>query len=205
MLIHLGEVDLEVDLAQPVDVTRRNLVLAHPHPLMGGDMDNKVILQLHRRAKSRGWGSVRFNFRGVGSSTGLHDQGEGETKDLLALLDWLRTEKDWPMSRTILCGYSFGAWVSSRASISQADLGGLFLIAPPLKHATFPNLQETPFPKRIFAAAEDELVPLNLLESWASKLRAQEGVEIFEGADHFFVGQTVKLLDRIIGSIEELD
>jgi alpha/beta superfamily hydrolase len=202
--VSLGEIELEVDFAPSENETYPNLILAHPHPLMGGSMENKIILQLFRRAKARGWGCLRFNFRGVGRSSGVHDHGKGEIQDLLGLLDWLKLEKSWEFSQTILCGYSFGSWICARAAVRLENLAGLWMIAPPIKTVEFPDISQLKAPKRVFAASDDEFVSLELLETWASKNSALEDMQIFRGSDHFFVGQTVKLVDSVIKHVDEL-
>jgi hypothetical protein len=86
-------------------------VIAHPHPLFGGTMDNKVVQTLARAFVSCGWTAVRFNFRGVGASEGVHDEGRGEREDMLRVVEQLAPEG--PLS---IAGFSFGAFVASRAA-----------------------------------------------------------------------------------------
>jgi alpha/beta superfamily hydrolase len=83
-------------------------VIAHPHPLFGGTMDNKVVQTLARAFVSCGWTAVRFNFRGVGASEGAHDEGRGERDDMLAVVEQLAPEG--PLA---IAGFSFGAFVAS--------------------------------------------------------------------------------------------
>ncbi len=89
-------------------------VICHPHPLMGGAMSNKVVYTLASAASKAGLYSLRFNFRGVGRSEGLHDEGRGETDDTLFLIDWMRQRQ--PDARLVLMGFSFGAFVSVKAA-----------------------------------------------------------------------------------------
>lgn len=89
-------------------------VICHPHPLMGGAMSNKVVYTLASAASKAGLHSLRFNFRGVGRSEGLHDEGRGETDDTLFLVDWMRQRM--PDARLVLMGFSFGAFVSVKAA-----------------------------------------------------------------------------------------
>ena len=95
-------------------------VVAHPHPLFGGTMDNKVVQTLARACVASGWDCLRFNFRGVGSSEGVYDEGRGETQDLLALVAQLA-----PESPLVLAGFSFGAFVACQAVQSLWPTGRL--------------------------------------------------------------------------------
>src|SRR6185369_15915085 len=85
-------------------------VIAHPHPLFGGTMDNKVVQTLARAFVQNGWAALRFNFRGVGASEGLHDEGRGELQDMLALV-----AAEVPTGRLALAGFSFGSFVATGA------------------------------------------------------------------------------------------
>ena len=99
---------------QPIRHPTAIAVICHPHPLFGGTMHNKVIYTLARCFNSMGLASVRFNFRGVGLSQGVYDNGIGETDDLLAVLTWLK--QSCPESVIWLAGFSFGAYVAARAA-----------------------------------------------------------------------------------------
>jgi alpha/beta superfamily hydrolase len=101
-------------------------VIAHPHPLFGGTMDNKVVQTLARAFVQCGWGAVRFNFRGVGASAGVHDAGQGEREDLLAVVRQVA-----PQGPLALAGFSFGAFVTSHALAalwSQRDVRHAVLV-----------------------------------------------------------------------------
>ena len=103
-----GQVDEPTDL--PPSQWRGTAVIAHPHPLFGGTMDNKVVQTLARAFVQTGWRAVRFNFRGVGGSAGVHDNGEGELQDMLAVVAHAA-----PAGPLALAGFSFGAFVTSHA------------------------------------------------------------------------------------------
>src|ERR1700737_4471020 len=123
-----GGPSLEGRLAR-VPVPRGGLVLCHPHPLSGGDMDNPVVIRAAEVVQAAGYATLRFNFRGVGASTGSHDKGEGEREDVRAAEAALAGHV--PPGRPVgVIGYSFGAWTAARAMRpGDAPLG---LIAPPL-------------------------------------------------------------------------
>jgi uncharacterized protein len=125
-----GDVTLEARVSIPASATAA-VVLCHPHPLYGGDMDSHVVLQAVEACAARNVGTLRFNFRGVGASTGKHDDGRGEQDDVRAALTELR--RRLPRGAPVaLAGYSFGAAV---AAVVAADtpIGGLALIAPPVR------------------------------------------------------------------------
>src|ERR1700730_447993 len=108
---------------------RGGFVLCHPHPLYGGDMDNPVVIRAAEVVQAAGYATLRFNFRGVGTSTGSHDKGEGEREDVRAAVAALAGHVP-PGGQVGVIGYSFGAWTAARAMRpGDAPLG---LIAPPL-------------------------------------------------------------------------
>ena len=111
---------LEALLALP-ESPSAGLVVCHPHPLYGGDMHNPVVVRASEVAQGLGLATLRFNFRGVGASTGVHDEGKGEQDDVLAALDMLAARL--PAGRQLgLAGYSFGSWVSARVVAAGRDL-----------------------------------------------------------------------------------
>src|SRR5579875_2012672 len=93
------------------------VVVSHPHPLFGGTMHNKVVYHAAKAFTAAGLPVLRYNFRGAGRSAGTHDHGRGEADDLLAAMDWLRGATGLPL---LLCGFSFGAWVSLRVACAHA-------------------------------------------------------------------------------------
>ena len=120
--------ELELLTACPPDAAAQPItaVICHPHPLHGGSLQNKVVHTLARGFGELGARSVRFNFRGVGRSSGVYDNGMGETEDLLAVIAWVRARR--PRDRLWLAGFSFGAYVALRASV-RFDPAQLVLVA----------------------------------------------------------------------------
>ena len=105
------------------------LVVTHPHPLYGGSMDNNVVKALVRAGKEVGMSTLRFNFRGVGGSQGTHGRGPAERDDLRAALEMLAAEG---VSRLVVAGYSFGAWVAATADYGGLPVAGCVWVAPPV-------------------------------------------------------------------------
>lgn len=181
-----------LDLGEPA---AGGLVLCHPHPLYGGDMDNPVVTRAAEVARALGVSTLRFNFRGVGGSTGAHDEGWGEQDDCRAALDALRARLA-PASPLGLLGYSFGARIAAQVGAGRDDLAGLALVAPPLAMYDFDGLP-TAGPLLLVAGSRDPYCPVQELV----KLAARVGTEprIIEGAEHFFFGKLFPLGTAIEG------
>ncbi|HEY3065888.1 MAG TPA: alpha/beta family hydrolase [Methylomirabilota bacterium] len=159
------------------------LVVCHPHPLYGGDMDSHVVRCVADVAVASGLASLRFNFRGVGGSTGKHGGGIPEERDVEAALVYLGTLLA-PPAALALAGYSFGAAVAARVAARRDDLCGIALIAPPLAAApwAFPAPRA---PLLLVAGARDPYCPTDALT--VVRTHAPEAViRVIEDADHFF-------------------
>ena len=161
-------------------------VVAHPHPLFGGTMDNKVVQTLARACVAAGWLCLRFNFRGVGDSQGVYDEGRGETEDLLALVSQLAPQGD-----VVLAGFSFGAFVACQAMQTLWPTGRLkktILVGTAVSH--FPA---TPLPadahesSLLIHGEHDDTVALADVMNWARP--QQLPVLVVPGGGHFFHGQ----------------
>ena len=187
---------LEIAIDRPdTGVSPRGLAfVSHPHPLFGGTMDNKVAQTLARAFVQLGYVAARLNFRGVGASAGVHDQGEGEQDDLLALIAHVRAaEPDLPF---VLGGFSFGAFVTSRVAATLAEKGDpaqrLVMIGTPAKKW---DVAAVPEDTIIVHGEQDETIPLADVFEWA---RPQElPVTVLPGADHFF-HRKLHILKRVI-------
>jgi len=177
-----------------VDPGRGGLVLCHPHPLYGGDMDNPVVVRAAEVAREAGLATLRFNFRGVGASEGSHDNGRGEQDDVRAALATLRARlARGPVG---LAGYSFGAWVSSRVAVPAAGLTALGLIAPPLSMFGFDTLDPDGLSLLVAAGTRDPYCPLADLDRLAARL-PDGAITRIEGADHFFFGKLFPLGEAV--------
>lgn len=166
-------------------------VLAHPHPLMGGTMDNKVVHTLARACVKAGLRAVRFNFRGVGASAGTWDEGRGETEDLLAVIRHYRAEGQ-PF---VLGGFSFGGFVATCAAQALGDAAPqrLVLVAPAASR--FPIEGVRPPHTLVIHGESDDVVPLADVLAWA---RPQSlPVTVIPGVGHFFHGQLPLLRELV--------
>jgi alpha/beta superfamily hydrolase len=179
----------------PDGPSRGVAVIAHPHPLFGGTMDNKVVQTLARAFVQSGWTALRFNFRGVGATAGVHDEGRGETDDLLAVV--ATQAPDGPLA---LAGFSFGSFVTTRAlqtlwparSIEKIVLVGT--AAARFAVATLPP--ESHDRTLVIHGEQDDTVPLQSVLDWA---RPQSlPVTVIPGGGHFFHGQLPLLKNLVL-------
>ena len=186
---------LEARLALPDGPPRAGAVMCHPHPLYGGDMDNPVVVRAAEVAQALGLATLRFNFRGVGASTGAHGGGADEMDDVRSALE--RLQALFPTGGALgLLGYSFGAWVSAR--IAASDPRPLCLVAPPLGMLDWSIRPPARPDLMVLAGTRDPYCPLPELTRWMEK---QPGARqaIIEGADHFFFGKLYPLGEEIGG------
>ena len=169
---------IEAVLDRPEDKPRGVALVAHPHPLYGGTLDNKVVQTLAKTFVELGYVSLRPNFRGVGASEGEHDEGRGETEDLLRVV--AHAGKDFGNLPLVLAGFSFGAavqtQVAQRTSPHRVVLVGVAV-------GRFPS-ESVPSDSIVIHGEVDETIPLAKVLDWA---RPQElPVVVIPGADHFF-------------------
>ena len=159
-------------------------VICHPHPLYGGTLHNKVVHRVAATFHGLGAAVLRFNFRGVGRSAGLHDQGAGELEDARAAWNYMRER--WPHARRWLGGFSFGSWVGARLAAELNDVEQLLLVAPPVHSSPFDVLRRATVPKNVVQGTSDTVCPLAKLQAefpyWAPPKR----LATVEGASHFF-------------------
>ena len=120
-------------------------LILHPHPLYGGSMNNRVVYQIFHCYARRGFSVLRFNFRGVGRSQGVYDEGDGELSDAAAALDWLQsTNPDSP--QCWIAGFSFGAWIAMQLLMRRPEITGFVSVAPPANLYDFSFLAPCPSP-----------------------------------------------------------
>ncbi|MDC6292392.1 alpha/beta hydrolase [Ralstonia pseudosolanacearum] len=197
----VGNIDVSVDLP---DAAPRGLALVgHPHPLFGGTKDNKVVQTLARTFVGLGYATVRPNFRGVGKTEGTHDNGIGEQDDMLAVLDWMRTQAEWsPEVATLplaLGGFSFGSFVVSQVARRLAEAGTpaerLALVGTATSRW---DVAPVPADTIVIHGELDDTVPLAAVLDWA---RPQElPVIVIPGADHFFHRKLHLIRQQIAGA-----
>ena len=176
----------------------RYAVVCHPHPLHGGTMDNKVVTTMARALREAGVPSLRFNFRGVGSSAGLFDEGNGETADAYAVASWGAAR--WPGRQLVLAGFSFGSYVAMRL-VQQRPASHLITIAPPVGRFDFSRLARPDCPWLVMQGDADDVVDPRAVTEWANHFEPPPHLVIMPGVGHFFHGRLHELRDAVIDSI----
>ncbi len=186
---------LELAIDRPAGEPVGTAVIAHPHPLHGGTLTNKVVQTLARACVLAGWSAVRFNFRGVGQSDGVYDEGRGELDDLLAVIDARASE-----GPLCLAGFSFGAFVTSLAAArlhASRDIQRLVLIGTAAsRFEVAPVAGELHARTLVVHGEHDDTVPLSSVMDWA---RPQSlPLMVVPGGGHFFHGQLPLLRELVL-------
>jgi hypothetical protein len=182
---------LEIAQNIPAHAPRGIALVAHPHPLQGGTLDNKVAQTLARTFLALGYAVTRFNFRGVGQSAGTFDDGVGETADALAALAYGRARSgDLPV---VLAGFSFGSYVQTRVARS-VPCERLVLVGPAVQRI---GSAVVPADTLVIHGEDDDVVPLSAVLAWAEPHELP--VVVFPGCGHFFHGRLPQLQRTIAG------
>ena len=188
--------DIECAVDAPAGTPRGVAVVCHPHPQHGGTLDNKVAQTLARAFVQLGWRSVRFNFRGVGASAGVWDEGVGEVDDALAVIAAHRE----PALPFMLAGFSFGAYVAAQAAArlpDDAKAQRLVLVGPSTERQ---QMALVPADTLVIHGESDDVVPLAATLAWARPQNLP--VIVFPGAGHFFHGQLALLKNVIVQELQ---
>lgn len=184
-----GALECAIDL--PAQSRRGVALIAHPHPLHGGTLDNKVVQTLARAFVELGYTSVRPNFRGVGASAGAHDEGRGEVDDLAAALAWARAR--FSPERVVLAGFSFGAAMQARLATRIAP-ERMVLVGLAVNRV---EVGAVPSDTLVIHGEVDKTVPLADVLAWARRIELP--VIVVPGTDHFFHGK-LQVLRSIVQS-----
>jgi alpha/beta superfamily hydrolase len=188
-------------------------LICHPHPLGGGTMHNKVVYHamkvLNAVEWGLGWPVLRFNFRGTGLSQGAHD-GEAETGDVLAALDWLKNEYKRPL---VVAGFSFGAAMALKACCGQGSAGtrpnlrALAALGLPTHmddhDLHYPFLADCTISKLFLSGDHDQFAPATQLTQMAAAAAEPKRLVLLPGADHFFSGQLEPMQHALAGWLRE--
>lgn len=193
--------DLEYILSYPQHTCTKipYIIICHPHPLQGGTMANKVVYMIASTFNQQlNAGAIRFNFRGVGRSTGSFDQGQGETEDLKTIAHWIRTY--YAPAELWLAGFSFGSYVALRAH-REITAQRLLLVAPPVDRFPIDTLSETP--TVIIQGEQDEIVSPQAVARWLAEQTYQPQCYWLAETDHFFHGKLIELRQTIVKAWHE--
>lgn len=204
LLIPAEHGQLEAILKQPRTGSPKGVALVlHPHPLGGGTMHNKVVFRAAAALNDAGLITLRINFRGVGQSTGQHDEGRGERDDVRTALDYLSGE--YPGKSITLCGFSFGARVGLEVGIADERVRCLIGIGTPLDSYDFDFLQACRKPLLLVHGEHDEYGDVERVKEMAAELekKTQVRLVVIPGAGHFFENGLDELKQAITTWITE--
>lgn len=200
-MIGLSNVELEAQFHESTSASSPTIILSHPHPLYGGTMTNKVIDQIYRRSVERDWSVLRYNTRGTGLSTGVHDYGIGEEQDLEELVAWVLKQPHANPDRLWLIGYSFGSWITAKVAAKMNKT--CVMIAPAVSMYIFPEM-DFEQPKIMFSAEKDELIPFEKTKAFAQSMREPKKHISLPEADHYFIGSTSQLIREVFKELDSL-
>jgi len=170
---------------------RMAALVCHPHPLGGGTMHNKVVFRVAQALGELGMPALRFNFRGVGRSTGSYDEGRGEADDVRAALDELA--RRYPGVPLCLAGFSFGSWVGLPIGCEDTRVTQLVGVGVPVRLLRVEALTTCAKPKLIVQGELDQYGPSGELREWFARLAEPKALAVIPGADHFFTEQQHEL------------
>jgi len=166
-------------------------VVCHPHPQFGGTMHNKVVFRIAAALVEHGIPALRFNFRGVGRSTGEFDAGQGEAADIRAALDAL--DARYPGLPLLLAGFSFGSWVGLPVGCADPRVTHLLGVGVPVSLLRTDDLAGCDKPKLIVQGEHDQYGPRDTLTAWYARIPEPKRLTIVPDADHFFTQQQSEL------------
>src|SRR5205823_2141873 len=177
-------------------------LILHSHPQAGGTMNNKIVQLLYQTFVRRGFATLRFNFRGVGKSQGVFDNGIGELSDAASALDWVQSIHP-EAETTWVAGVSFGAWIGMQLLMRRPEIRGFISIAPPANMYDFSFLAPCPSSGIIIQGEADEVVTPSAVQKLVDKLRTQRHItihhDLIPGANHFFANE----LDLLMKSVDD--
>ncbi len=169
-------------------------IILHPHPQFGGTMNNQIVYHQYYTFVRRKFSVLRFNFRGVGRSQGLFDNGPGELSDAATALDWLQSYN--PDARTCwISGVSFGAWISMQLLMRRPEVEGFISVAPPANLYDFSFLAPCPSSGLMVNGGSDAVVPTEAVVGLVERLKTQKGIiidhEVVPGSQVCRAGTTI--------------
>jgi len=176
--------DLQIEGLYGASGSQRGAVIAHPHPQMGGSMNNSVVEALVQVYSLKGVSTLRFNFRGVGRSEGYYDNGDGEQADLIGASAFLNERNK---NEIMLAGYSFGAWIITRLLKRRDQFSNVILVSPPIDYfdIDFSGLEERI--GLVICGENDQFSNAQKLKDISEKIKFK--LYTVQGADHFYWGR----------------
>ena len=206
VFFYVEDLKIEAKLSYDEEIfSGPGIVLCPPHPQLGGDMENNLIVALHGYAASNGFISMRFNYRGVGKSElpkedlkqiediksfweySCSPLDEKRVDDVLGAVQYLKEVQGANQNGIFLIGYSFGAYVALKAACIEREMSALVLISPTIHFHDFTKLIQLPIPKLIVSSDNDFSYSMDQLNSLYGSLGSPKSLKVFSGADHFFI------------------
>lgn len=179
-------------------------VICHPHPLGGGTMHNKVVFKVAQALQTLNVPALRFNFRGVGHSSGIYDEGRGEMDDVRYALEFM--SRRYPGTPAIIAGFSFGSYVGLRvACIDDRVIAMIGLGVPARMFKSSEMLPLCHKPKLFIHGTADELAPYDQVVEWFEQVSAPKRLITMDGADHFFKERLPEVQTMIANFVQTLD
>jgi uncharacterized protein len=177
----------------------KGVIICHPHSLMGGSMHNNVVEAIRDAFAAEKYTTMRFNFRGVGGSTGIFDEGKGEQEDILAVCKYLQSIGILEIS---FAGYSFGAWVGAKV-MERADypFAAVIFISPPVSYFDFPFPKLTNKINMIICGDNDQFCDLKVLKEQIINLNTE--LKIIPDTDHFYLHREKELSNILCASLNK--
>ena len=193
-----GRITLEGELHLPEgNGPFPGVVVCHPHPLYGGNMQSNVVVAICQGLLSHSVAAFRFNFRGVGQSGGVYGGGITEREDVKAALALVRARPEIDAEKVGLTGYSFGATVALPVALQDDGVSLLALISPPLADSAWEQLKGYPKPKLLMVGSADAFVPAREFQQYAKDMPEPKQYFVVSGADHFWWGYEGEVAQKV--------
>jgi uncharacterized protein len=177
--------DLELAGLLDIQSLEQGVVVTHPHPLYGGDMENNVVKAITDTYQGVGYSTLRFNFRGVAPSQGRYDEGRGEQQDVVAAVAYIKAQG---VANVELVGYSFGAWVGAQAVSAGLNVPRMVMVSPPVAFIDFSAVNELASLDLVVTGSLDEFAPVGPVNSLLAHWNPEAYLEVIQGGDHFYGG-----------------
>jgi len=190
-----SRITIECQMIRLEGVLNRNfsnkaMIVSHPHPLYGGDMDNPVVMTIARAFFEKGFTTLRFNFRGTGKSAGAFDNGKGEQEDIRAAMDYMT---DQGFQDITLAGYSFGARMNAGLVSQGCRIKDHIMVSPPAGFMSFDDIEKMPCLGLVVTGRNDEIAPPDLVGQHIKRWGIRPRFDILDHCDHFYSGCLQKL------------
>lgn len=170
--------------------SEKAVVVTHPHPLYGGNMENPVVLTIAEAFYAAGFTTLRFNFRGTCGSSGMFDNGQGEQEDVRAALSFLTA---YGRSKPVLAGYSFGSWVNAHVVSFGAKIADHIMVSPPAAFIGFDTVKNLPDTGLIVTGQVDDIAPPDLILSLTQRWQIKPEFVVLDQGDHFYSTHLIEL------------